>query len=139
MSAIAAGPGATENDLGWASSILGAVGEVVEVDEPTLDAVTGLSGSGPAYVFLVTEALADAGVAAGISEEVSRILARQTVIGAGRLLEQSEESPEALRAQVTSPGGTTAAGIASLEADGFSDSLDRAVAAATRRSRELGA
>lgn len=136
---IAPGSKAGPDDLDWAESILGAVGVVVRVEEEALDAVTGLSGSGPAYVFLLTESLTRAGVAAGLAEEVAAALARQTVVGAGRLLEQSGESPAELREAVTSPGGTTAAGLQALRDHGFPEALVAAVAAATARSQELGA
>lgn len=138
ISALSAGSAATEADLAWAEEVLGSVGEVVRVDEPALDAVTGVSGSGPAYVFLVTEALAQAGERAGLDPEVSRRLAVQTVVGAGRLLAESGAGPEALRAQVTSPGGTTEAAIALMESAGLQAMFDRAVAVAAERSRQLG-
>ncbi len=137
--AIAGGRAAGEDDLAWAESVLGAVGEVVRVPEPLLDAVTGLSGSGPAYVFLVAEALIDAGVLNGLPRDVSTALATQTLLGAARLLAETGETPEALRAQVTSPGGTTAAGLHALESAGVRAAIQDAVTAATRRSRELGA
>jgi pyrroline-5-carboxylate reductase len=136
--AIAPGSAAGEDDLAWAESILAAVGTVVRVDEPLLDAVTGLSGSGPAYVFLVAEALIDAGERAGLPRDISVTLATQTLLGAARLLVETGDTPEALRAQVTSPGGTTEAGIGALEDAGFRDAIADAVAAATERSRELG-
>jgi pyrroline-5-carboxylate reductase len=136
--ALAGGLRATEEDLFWAESILGSTGVVVRCDEADLDAVTGLSGSGPAYVFCLVEALAAAGVRAGLDPETSRVLARQTVVGAGRMLEDSELEPEELRRQVTSPGGTTEAGIASLEARDFRETIAEAVDAAARRSAELG-
>lgn len=136
--AIAGGTAATEADLTWAEEVLGAVGEVVRVPEAMLDAVTGLSGSGPAYVFLVAEALIDAGVLNGLPRDVSVKLATQTLLGAARLLAESGDTPEALRAQVTSPGGTTAAGLRALEAGGVRAALLDAVSAATSRSRELG-
>ena len=110
--AIAGGASATDDDLAWAEVVLSAVGTVQRVAEPLLDAVTGLSGSGPAYVFLVAEALIEAGVLAGLPRPVSEALATQTLLGAARLLAESGDSPEALRAAVTSPGGTTAAGSA---------------------------
>lgn len=136
--AISPGTGAGEDDLEWASSILGSVGSVVRVAEPLLDAVTGLSGSGPAYVFLVAEALIDAGVLAGLPRPVSVELATQTLLGSARLLAESGDTPEALRAAVTSPGGTTAAGLRVLEAAGMRAAFLDAVLAATERSRELG-
>ncbi len=138
VSALAAGERATEADRAWAEGVLGSVGRVVRVEEPDLDAVTGLSGSGPAYVFLVAEALVDAGVAVGLSPEVSATLALETLAGAGRLLVETDDGPRALRAQVTSPGGTTEAGIRVLEAAGLRDAVSGAVEAATARSRELG-
>jgi pyrroline-5-carboxylate reductase len=136
--AIAGGTAAGEDDLVWAESVLGAVGEVVRVPEPLLDAVTGLSGSGPAYVFLVAEALIDAGVLNGLPRDVSVRLATQTLLGAARLLVESGDTPEALRAQVTSPGGTTAAGLHALESAGVRAAILDAVTAATNRSKELG-
>lgn len=137
--AIAAGPSASDADLDWASSILGAVGVVVRVDESKLDAVTGLSGSGPAYVFLMAETLIEAGVLVGLTREVAEVLAVQTLLGSAKLLESSDEHAAALRAQVTSPGGTTAAGVRALEAGGFRSAILDAVSVATERSRELGA
>jgi pyrroline-5-carboxylate reductase len=137
--AIAPGSAATEADLAWAESLLGAVGTVVRVKESLLDAVTGLSGSGPAYVFLVAEALIDAGVLAGLPRDVSTNLSIQTLLGAATLLAQGDDGPEALRAAVTSPGGTTAAGLRILEQRGVRAAFLDAVAAATERSRELGA
>src|SRR5437879_6533482 len=137
--AIAPGTWAGDADLSWAAEVLGAVGVVQRVSEPLLDAVTGLSGSGPAYVFLVAEALIDAGVLAGLSRDVARALVTQTLLGSARLLAESGDSPEALRAAVTSPGGTTAAGLRALEAAGVRAAFLDAVAAATERSRQLGA
>ena len=137
--AICGGRHAGEDDLAWAESVLGSVGTVVRVSESSLDAVTGLSGSGPAYVFLVAEALIDAGVAVGLSRETADVLVRQTLLGAARLLAEGDEGPEALRAAVTSPGGTTAAGVAVLEELALRAALIDAVAAAARRSGELGA
>jgi pyrroline-5-carboxylate reductase len=136
--AIAAGTRAGEADLEWAERILGAVGVVVRVGEPLLDAVTGLSGSGPAYVFLVAEALIEAGVLVGLPRPVSQTLAVQTLLGAARLLDESGEGAEALRAAVTSPGGTTAAGLRALENAGVRAAILDAVSAATERSRQLG-
>ena len=136
--AIAGGTAASSDDLDWATEILGSVGEVVRVPEALLDAVTGLSGSGPAYVFLVAEALIDAGVLVGLPREVSVALTTQTLLGAARLLVETGETPEVLRAQVTSPGGTTAAGLHVLESAGVRAAFLDAVQAATARSRELG-
>ena len=136
--AIAPGAAADDADLTWAEEILSAVGTVARVDERLLDAVTGLSGSGPAYVFLMAEALIDAGVLAGRARQVSRALVVQTLLGSARLLAESGEEPEALRAAVTSPGGTTAAGLRALEARAVRSALLEAVAAATERSRQLG-
>jgi pyrroline-5-carboxylate reductase len=136
--AIAAGSRAGEDDLAWAEEVLGAVGVVVRVPESLLDAVTGLSGSGPAYVFLVAEALIDAGVLVGLPRDLSATLTVQTLLGAARLLAESDDGPEALRAAVTSPGGTTAAGLRALESAGVRAALLDAVSAATERSRQLG-
>ena len=136
--AIAGGSSAGEADLAWAEGILGAVGEVVRVPEKLLDAVTGLSGSGPAYVFLVAEALIEAGVLVGLPREVSRDLAVQTLLGSARLLAESGDTPEVLRAAVTSPGGTTAAGLRVLEGAGLRSAILEAVTAAAERSRQLG-
>ncbi len=137
--AIAPGTSAGEDDLAWAESLLGAVGIVVRVQESLLDAVTGLSGSGPAYVFLVVEALIEAGVAAGLPRDVSTTLSIQTLLGAATLVARGEDTPEALREAVTSPGGTTAAGLRTLEEHGVRAAFVEAVAAATERSRQLGA
>jgi len=136
--AIAAGSAAGPEDLAWAESILEAVGTVVQVPEAALDAVTGLSGSGPAYVFLVAEALVEAGVLNGLSRDVSVQLASQTLLGAGRLLGESGQTAAELRANVTSPGGTTAAGLRVLEQRAVRAAVLDAVTAATERSRELG-
>jgi pyrroline-5-carboxylate reductase len=137
--AISAGSSATEDDLVWAEEILGAVGVVVRVPESALDAVTGLSGSGPAYVLLVAEAMADAGVLAGLPRDTAETLAFQTLLGTARLLAESGDGPAALKAAVTSPGGTTAAGLRELERHAVRAAFLDAVTAATERSRELGA
>lgn len=137
-SAIAGGTQATDADLDWAEEVLGAVGTVVRVPERLLDAVTGLSGSGPAYVLLMVEALIEAGVLVGLPRDVSATLATQTLAGTARLLAESADGPEALRAAVTSPGGTTAAGLQVLENRAVRAAFLDAVAAATARSRELG-
>lgn len=136
--AICAGSRATDADLDWAASILESVGTVVRVPESQLDAVTGLSGSGPAYLFLVAEALVDAGVLAGLARSVSEALVRQLLVGSAALLAERGD-PAALRAMVTSPGGTTAAGLHALEQRAVRAAFVDAVAAATARSRELGA
>ena len=129
---------APQRDL--AQSLLAAIGKVEWIeDEALMDAVTALSGSGPAYVFLLAEALARAGAAAGLPPRLAAKLARETVAGSGELLEHSETDAAALRASVTSPGGTTEAALEVLmAADGLSPLMNKAVAAAIRRSRELG-
>ena len=137
--AICAGNDAPEADLEWAESVLGAVGTVVRVPESSIDAVTGLSGSGPAYVFLVAEALIDAGVLAGLPRATADALARQTLLGAARLLAESDEGPLELRAAVTSPGGTTAAAVQVLEQRAVRAAFVDAVSASARRSAEMGA
>jgi pyrroline-5-carboxylate reductase len=136
-SALAGGTSVTESDFTWAEGVLSSLGVVARLPEHQLDAVTGLSGSGPAYVFLLAEALVDAGVNEGLDREVSRLLAVQTLLGSARLLAETGDSPETLRAAVTSPGGTTAAGLRVLEAHGFRSSILEAVAAAADRSREI--
>jgi pyrroline-5-carboxylate reductase len=136
--AICPGSAAGEDDMAWAEEVLGAVGVVVRVPEKDLDAVTGLSGSGPAYVFLVAEAMAEAGVLAGLSRDVAEKLAFQTLLGSAQLLADGDASPAALRAAVTSPGGTTAAGLRELERHGVRGAFLEAVMAAMRRSQELG-
>ena len=137
-SAIAAGSTARPEDLAWAESILQEVGIVVEVSEADIDAVTGLSGSGPAYVFHLGEALIAAATAQGLAPDVADRLARQTLLGAARLLSESGEDPAVLRENVTSPGGTTAAGLAVFGEADFMGLIGRVVGAATDRSRELG-
>lgn len=136
--AISPGSTAGEEDMAWAEAVLGAVGIVVRVPETALDAVTGLSGSGPAYVFLVAEAMVDAGVLAGLPRETAETLTFQTLLGSSRLLAEGGRTPAALRAAVTSPGGTTAAGLRELERRGVRAAFLDAVAAAAARSRELG-
>jgi pyrroline-5-carboxylate reductase len=136
--AIAAGQAAGPDDLAWAQGVLEAVGTVVVVPESSLDAVTGLSGSGPAYVFLLAEALIDAGVLVGLARPVAKQLAVQTLLGSARLLSETGDEPAALRAAVTSPGGTTAAGLRALEAGGMRPAVLEAVVAATRRAEDLG-
>jgi len=139
MAAVAAGTAASATDIEWAKGILGSVGQVVEVDEFDIDAVTGVSGSGPAYVFHLAEALIAAGIEQGLAPDVADVLARQTLLGAAKLLSQSGEDPAQLRINVTSPGGTTAAGLAVFAEAGFESIVSAVVRAATERSRELGA
>lgn len=136
-SAITGGRHATEDDLTWAEALLGAVGTVTRVTESQLDAVTGLSGSGPAYFFVIAEAMIEAGVHEGLARPVATDLVIQTMRGAAELL-ATGEAPAVLRAAVTSPGGTTAAGVRALEAAGLRAALGDAVLAAAARSREMG-
>ncbi|MCU0533146.1 MAG: pyrroline-5-carboxylate reductase [Hydrococcus sp. Prado102] len=138
ITAIAPGKKVEASHLNLAKSIFAAVGEVVEVPETLMDAVTGLSGSGPAYVAIAIEALADGGVAAGLSRTVAMQLALATVFGTTKLLQESGLHPAELKDRVSSPGGTTIAGVIELESAGFRSALIEAVLAATRRSRELG-
>src|SRR5204863_4589161 len=137
--AIAGGEHARESDLDDAKRIFDAVGITVILDESLLDAVTGLSGSGPAYVFLILEALSDAGVKVGLSRRTAQLLAAQTLLGSAKLLIETNEHPGRLKDMVTSPGGTAIAGLHTLEAGGMRTTLMDAVEAATKRSRELGA
>jgi pyrroline-5-carboxylate reductase len=136
--AIAAGRYAQEDDMRVARELFEAVGQVVVLDEPQLDAVTGLSGSGPAYVMLVIEALADGGVKMGLPRAAAHLLAVQTVLGSAALVLQSGEHPARLKDKVTSPGGTTIAGLHALERGGLRGVLIDAVEAATKRATELG-
>lgn len=136
--ALCAGLGAREEDLKLARAVFEAVGRVIVVeDEALMDAVTGLSGSGPAYVFLFMEALAEGGVKMGLSQKDSIALAVQTVLGAARLATESKKDLRELREMVTSPGGTTVEGLKKLNEAGFKDAVIAAVEAATRRAREL--
>ena len=137
--AIAAGTHAGPQDMELAETVFRSVGIVERVPEALMDAVTGLSGSGPAYVFLMIEALTAAGVGEGLPQKTAAALVVQTVLGAARLLQESGETPEALRRKVTSPGGTTAAGIERFEQGGFRDLIADAVRRATERGAELGA
>lgn len=137
VTAISGGSFARSQDLSWAEDVLSAVGTVVRLPERLLDAVTGLSGSGPAYFFLVAEALMEAGVQMGLSRDVSRTLVVETMRGSAELLQETGQDPEALRAMVTSPAGTTAAGIRTLESRAVRSAFMEAVAAATERSRNL--
>ncbi|MGB6059883.1 MAG: pyrroline-5-carboxylate reductase [Microthrixaceae bacterium] len=136
--AIAGGAYVSEDDMAWAESILGAVGTVSRLPESALDAVTGLSGSGPAYVFLIAEAMIEAGVLEGLPRATADQLVRQTLLGSAKLLADSSDGPEALRAAVTSPAGTTAAGLRVMEQGALRATIIDAISAATERSRELG-
>lgn len=138
VTALAPGDAADEKHMNLARRIFEAVGSVVEVSEAQMDAVTGLSGSGPAYIYMVIEALADAGVMQGLARPVALQLAAQTVAGAAEMVLQSGQHPAVLKDQVTSPGGTTIAGVKTLEDHSLRAALMGAVATATNRSRELG-
>jgi len=136
--ALARGINATEDDLAAARQIFDSVGITVIVNEELMDAVTGLSGSGPAYVFIIIEALSDAGVKMGLARDISLQLAAQTLVGAAKLCLKGDKHPAQLKDMVTSPGGTTIAGIKALEDGGLRGTLMSAVEAATLRSKELG-
>ncbi len=136
--AYATGTRATAADAALTEQLLGAVGTVTRVPENLLDAVTGLSGSGPAYIYTVIEALADGGVAEGLPRQQALQLAAQTVAGAAAMVLQTGLHPAVLRDQVTSPGGTTIAGLAVLESKGLRTAMMESVRAAARRARELG-
>jgi pyrroline-5-carboxylate reductase len=136
--AVSAGKHASEADLATARAMFDAVGITVELEEGQLDAVTGLSGSGPAYIFLILEALADAGVKVGLSRRNAQRLAAQTVMGSAKLLLETDEHPGKLKDMVTSPGGTAIAGLHTLEEGGLRTTLINAVETATKRARELG-
>ncbi len=124
--------------LSVAQKIFESVGQVVVVDEALMDAVTGLSGSGPAYIYLAIEALIDGGVRVGLPRNIAHVLAVQTVLGAAKMVKETNEHPALLKDRVTSPGGTTIAGVQRLEEGGLRATLIDAVEAATHRSRELG-
>jgi pyrroline-5-carboxylate reductase len=135
--ALCRGTHATDEHMQAARGLFSVVGKTVEVEERLIDAVTGLSGSGPAYVFLMIEALSDGGVKAGLPRDTARLLAAQTVLGAAQLVLESTEHPARLKDNVTTPGGTTIAGLAVLERAGFRAALIDAVEAAANRSKEL--
>ena len=136
--ALCGGRAATPETIGQVRQILELVGSAVEVNEAQMDAVTGLSGSGPAYVYAVVDALADGGVRAGLPRDTALQLAAQTVAGAAQMILRSEHHPAELKEQVTSPGGTTIAGLHALEQGGLRATLMNAVLEASERSRELG-
>jgi pyrroline-5-carboxylate reductase len=138
-SAYATGAGVRPDDEAIVKSLLGSVGRAASVPESLLDAVTGLSGSGPAFVYLVIEALSDGGVRAGLPRDIATLLATQTVLGAAKMVRDTGEHPGVLKDQVASPGGTTIAGLHALEVGGVRGALIEAVQAATRRSAELAA
>ena len=138
MTALAVGPGVSDDKIQIVRTIFESVGRVVLIEERLMDAVTGLSGSGPAYVFQAIEALADGGVKMGLPRQTAELLAVQTVLGAARLVLESGEHPAKLKDRVASPGGTTIAGLHQLEQGGFRATLMAAVEAATTRSQELG-
>jgi pyrroline-5-carboxylate reductase len=137
-SAYSLGPGATAADGQLVGQLLGAVGQAFQVEEKLLDAVTGLSGSGPAFVYVMIEALSDGGVRMGLPRDIATALAAQTVRGAAEMVVTTGEHPAVLKDKVASPGGTTIAGLAALEDRGLRSALIAAVEAATRRSAELG-
>ena len=137
--AVAAGKNASEEDIKLAMTIFNSIGKTVFIPENYLmDAITGLSGSGPAYIFLIVEAMADAGVKVGLSRQEAFFLSAQTVLGAAKMLIETREHPGQLRDRVTSPGGTAIAGLATLEEGGLRTTLINAVEVATNRSKELG-
>lgn len=138
MSAVAGGTHASDDDVARIAAVLGEAGEVVVLPEAAFDAVTGVSGSGPAYVFALAEAMVAGAEAVGLDHDDAVLLVEQTVAGAGALLAASEYDAAALREMVSSPGGTTLAGLAVLGEQGFGPAVEGAIAAATERSRELG-
>jgi len=138
VTGIAPGRFATPGDVARARTVLEAVGSVREMDESLLDAVTAVSGTGPAYVFLLAEALTEAAVREGLPRDIAEAFVNQTIRGAGHLLTETDRGPFELRSQVTSPGGTTAAAVHVLEERGFRALVEDAVRAAAQRARELG-
>jgi pyrroline-5-carboxylate reductase len=136
--AICPGKHAFSEDLGLAKTVFDSIGKTVIIEEGLMDAITGLSGSGPAYLFLIIDAMADAGVKVGLSRDNALTLSAQTVLGAARLLIETGEHPGRLKDMVTSPGGTAIAGLHTLEEGGLRTTLINAVEIATKRSRELG-
>lgn len=139
VTAICGSNNCSEDDYVWAETVLSAVGVVVRVPESQMDAVTAVAGSGPGYIFLMAEAMLDAARAEGLPDDVANVLVRQLFRGAGMLLAGSDESPATLRERVTSPNGTTAAGLAQFEAAGLRETVNKVVRAAATRSAEMGA
>ena len=138
VTALSGSPGLSSEHLEVAKKIFESVGQVVVVDESLMDAVTGLSGSGPAYIYLAIEALIDGGVRVGLPRNVAHILAVQTVLGAAKMVRETREHPAVLKDRVTSPGGTTIAGLQRLEEGGLRATFIEAIEAAAQRSSELG-
>jgi len=138
VAAVARGPRATPEDVHWTQRLFASSGIAVVMDEALMDAVTGLSGTGPAYLFYLVEAMVAAAVAEGMDPDVAETLATQTCIGAGKLLSQTKERPEELRAAVATPGGTTERAMNILDDAGVKDRIIDAIRGATERSRELG-
>ncbi|TAN24127.1 MAG: pyrroline-5-carboxylate reductase [Actinomycetota bacterium] len=139
MTALCGGRYASADDIQWAKSLMSAVGKVVVVKEVQIDAITAVSGSGPAYVFLVAEAMIEAAVSEGLGWDLARELVTQTIYGAGAMLSDGSQSPTILRQNVTSPGGTTAAGVGALEGAAVRAAFARAIAKARERSAEITA
>ena len=138
MTVVSPGNNVDENELGFVMKLMESLGKVVILEEKLMDAATGLSGSGPAYVFMFVEALADGGVKMGLPRDKALLLASQTVLGAAEMVIQTEEHPSVLKDKVASPGGTTIAGIYALEKKTFRGTVIKAVEAAAKRSKELG-
>ena len=138
IAGIAGGPRATAEDVQWTQKLFASSGKTVVVPEELMDAVTGISGTGPAYLFYLIEAMTTAGMAEGLDEDVAELLSVEACLGAGELLASTMKPPRVLRAQVTTPGGTTERAIGMLDAAGVKEKLVEAIRAATQRSRELG-
>ena len=138
VTAICGSEACTESDFAWAEEVLGAVGVVVRVEEHHMDAVTAVAGSGPGYLFLLAETLRDAAIAEGLPVDIADTLVRQLFRGAGILLASSPELPATLRERVTSPNGTTAAGLAEFDRAGLRETVNKVVRAAAARSQEMG-
>jgi len=139
ITAVCRGSHATQEHLETVKSLFASVGDALEVEEKHMDAVTAISGSGPAYVYLMIEAMSDAGVKAGLTRDISRQLASQTVLGAAKMVLSTDQHPAQLRDNVTTPGGTTIAALAVLERAGLRSALGDAIDAAIARSKELSA